>query len=151
MARKNTDDAESKGGAAASADAGDGDAKSSKKKGKNDEPGESGNRLRIVGLGLIASIVVGFSPLRDAAQGNGSFENAMMRFLACFVVCVLAASIIGRILDGAPPPKPAGKSDEALAAQQDDTSNQNEAGSEPGEPGNLGDSSPTEPAAQAID
>lgn len=70
-----------------------------------EEP-EPTNRLRLIGVGLIASVVVGFAPLRDAVQGNGSFENAMLRFVLCFGACVLAASVIGRLLDGAPPPEP---------------------------------------------
>lgn len=56
-----------------------------------------------IGIGLIGGIVLGFGPLRDAVQGTGPFEDAMLRFLACILVCVVAASFIGRILDSAPP------------------------------------------------
>ncbi len=69
-------------------------------------PPEPMNRLRLIGVGLIASVVIGYPPLRDAIQGNGPFENAMLRFVLCFGACVLAASVIGRLLDGAPPPEP---------------------------------------------
>lgn len=66
------------------------------------DDGESSNATSYIGLGLIASLIVGFSPLLDAIQGNGSFENAMLRFLACIAVCVVAAAVIGRLLDSAP-------------------------------------------------
>jgi hypothetical protein len=55
-----------------------------------------------IGLGLIGSLIIGFSPLRDAVVGNGPFEEAMMRFLACVAVSVGAATIIGRLIDAAP-------------------------------------------------
>lgn len=66
------------------------------------DDGESSNATSYIGLGLIASLIVGFSPLLDAIQGNGSFENAMLRFLACIAVCVVAAAVLGRLLDSAP-------------------------------------------------
>lgn len=55
-----------------------------------------------IGLGLIGGFIVGFGPLRDAVQGVGPFEDAMVRFLACILVCVVGASILGRILESAP-------------------------------------------------
>ena len=55
-----------------------------------------------IGIGLIGSLVVGFGPLRDAAQGNGPFEDAMTRYVACLLVCLIGASVLGRILDSAP-------------------------------------------------
>lgn len=55
-----------------------------------------------IGFGLLSSLVVGYSPLRDALQGNGSFENAIGRYLACLAFCVAAALVIGRLLDAAP-------------------------------------------------
>lgn len=55
-----------------------------------------------IGLGLIGSLIIGFSPLRDAVVGNGPFEDAMLRFLACVAVSVGAATVIGRLLDSAP-------------------------------------------------
>lgn len=66
------------------------------------DDGDSSNATSYIGLGLIASLIVGYSPLLDAIQGNGSFENAMLRFLACIAVCVVAAAVIGRLLDSAP-------------------------------------------------
>lgn len=56
-----------------------------------------------IGVGLIGGFILGFGPLRDAVQGVGPFEDAMVRFLACILVCVAAASILGRILESAPP------------------------------------------------
>lgn len=56
-----------------------------------------------IGLGLIGGVILGFGPLRDAVGGTGPFEDAMVRFLACVLVCVAAASFIGRILESAPP------------------------------------------------
>lgn len=60
---------------------------------------EPSNTTRYVGLALIMSVIVGFGPLRDAFQGNGSFESAMIRFLACVVACLIGASILGRMVD----------------------------------------------------
>jgi len=56
-----------------------------------------------IGLGLIGGMVLGYGPLRDAIGGTGPFEDAMLRFVACVLVCVAGASIIGRILESAPP------------------------------------------------
>lgn len=67
------------------------------------DEGESSSATPYIGLGLIGSLIVGFAPLLDAIQGNGPFESAMLRFLACVAVSVGAAAIIGRILDSAPP------------------------------------------------
>ncbi|MGH1492440.1 MAG: hypothetical protein ACRBK7_24135 [Acidimicrobiales bacterium] len=50
---------------------------------------------------MIASLIVGSAPLLDALNGNGPFENAMLRYLACLAVCVIAAATIGRMLDNA--------------------------------------------------
>jgi hypothetical protein len=55
-----------------------------------------------IGVGLLGGFALGFGPLRDAAQGNGPFEDAMVRFVACLLVCVVSASVIGRLLDSAP-------------------------------------------------
>ena len=63
------------------------------------------HRSSQIGLGLLASLLVGYSPLRDALQGNGSFENAIGRYLACLAFCVAAALVIGRLLDAAPEPE----------------------------------------------
>ena len=71
------------------------------------DDGESSNATSYIGLGLIGSLVVGFSPLLDAIQGNGPFESAMLRFLACVAVSVGAAAIIGRMLDSAAAKAPA--------------------------------------------
>lgn len=60
------------------------------------------HRTTQIGFGLLSSVVVGFSPLTDALQGNGSFENAIGRYLACVAFCVAAALVIGRLLDAAP-------------------------------------------------
>ena len=62
----------------------------------------SSNATSYIGLGLLASLIVGFSPLLDAIQGNGTFESALLRYLACLAVCVVAATILGRMLDSAP-------------------------------------------------
>ena len=68
-----------------------------------DQGGQAADGLPgYIGVGLIGGIVLGFGPLRDAIQGVGPFEDAMLRFLACLLVCVVAASFIGRILDSAP-------------------------------------------------
>lgn len=65
-------------------------------------PPDDGHNARI-GLGLLASLVIGFGPLRDAALGNGSFPMAVGRYLACLAASVVAALVLGRLLDGAPP------------------------------------------------
>ena len=65
------------------------------------------NRTSNIGLGLLASLAVGFGPLSDAIQGNGSFESAIGRFVACVVVCVGAAAVLGHLLDSAPARQPA--------------------------------------------
>lgn len=54
-----------------------------------------------IGVGLLAGVVVGLGPLRDAALGNGPFEAAMIRFAARLLVCLVAANLLGRLLDGA--------------------------------------------------
>lgn len=59
-------------------------------------------RISHIGLGLLASLVVGFGPLSDAFQGHGSFESAIVRFLACVTVSVCGAMVVGRLLDSAP-------------------------------------------------
>ena len=64
---------------------------------------EGSSRAPHIGFGLLASVVVGFAPLSDAFQGNGSFEGAIGRFLACVAFCVVAAVLLGRVLDSAPP------------------------------------------------
>lgn len=76
------------------------------------DDGDSSNATSYIGLGLIASLIIGFSPLLDAIQGNGPFENAMLRYLACLAVSVTAASIIGRMLDNAPAARHASPHDE---------------------------------------
>lgn len=70
------------------------------------EPASSddGHNARI-GLALLASLVIGFGPLRDAALGNGSFPQAVGRYLLCLGACVAAMLVLGRLLDGAPPPE----------------------------------------------
>lgn len=88
------------------AEDGDG-SKKGKKKGKKDKDGPDeppSARKAYIGLGLIVSLVVGFAPLSDAVSGNGSFETAMVRFVACLVVCSAAGSVLGRLIDNAPPP-----------------------------------------------
>lgn len=65
------------------------------------DEGQSSNATSYIGLGLIASLIVGSGPLLDALNGNGSFENAMLRYLACLAVCVIAAAMLGRMLDSA--------------------------------------------------
>lgn len=80
------------------------DAENQKKKKKDDADDPSAPALPgYIGVGMLGGIVLGFDPLRDAAQGNGAFEDAMIRFVACLLVCVAAASVIGRLLDSAPP------------------------------------------------
>ena len=59
------------------------------------------NRTSHIGLGLLASLAVGFGPLTDAIYGHGSFESAMGRFVACVAVCVVASTAVGHLLDGA--------------------------------------------------
>jgi hypothetical protein len=54
------------------------------------------------GPSVLGGVVVGFGPLRDAAQGNGPFEDAMIRFVGCVLFCLVAASMIGRYLDNIP-------------------------------------------------
>lgn len=64
---------------------------------------EQGSRLQRIGVGLLVSLGIGFGPLRDAATGNGSFTQAMVRYLACLACSVLAVMTLGGLLDGAPP------------------------------------------------
>lgn len=63
---------------------------------------DDGHNARI-GLALLASLVIGFGPLRDAALGNGSFPQAVGRYLLCLAACVGAMLVLGQLLDGAPP------------------------------------------------
>lgn len=63
---------------------------------------DTGNRTAHIGLGLLASLVVGLSPLTDALRGNGSFEGAIGRYLVVVAVCVGSAAVLGRLLDNAP-------------------------------------------------
>ncbi|MGF1599690.1 MAG: hypothetical protein ACFCVK_22715 [Acidimicrobiales bacterium] len=77
------------------------------------------NRPQRVGLGLLASLVVGFGPLDDAFSGNGSFEGAMFRFGVCVVGCVAAALVLGRLLDSAPPPEDEAGPDSGTAQSVD--------------------------------
>jgi hypothetical protein len=79
------------------------DKKKDKDKGKDEPPEEPSARAGYIGLGLVGSLIVGFDPLRDAFQGNGSFENAIFRFLACVAVCVVGAGTIGRMIDASAP------------------------------------------------
>jgi hypothetical protein len=65
------------------------------------DEGQSSNATSYIGLGLIASLIVGSGPLLDALNGNGPFESAMLRYLACLGVCVVAAATLGRMLDNA--------------------------------------------------
>lgn len=65
-----------------------------------------------IGVGLLGGFVLGFGPLRDAVQGNGPFEEAMLRFVACLLVCVAAASVLGRLLDNAEGDEPEARPDE---------------------------------------
>lgn len=74
-----------------------------KDKGKDGPAEEPSARAGYIGLGLVGSLIVGFDPLRDAFQGNGSFENAIFRFLACVAVCVVGAGTIGRMIDASAP------------------------------------------------
>jgi hypothetical protein len=60
------------------------------------------HRTSYIGLGLLASLIVGWGPLTDALFGYGSFEGALGRFVACVAVCVAGASSLGRLLDSAP-------------------------------------------------
>ncbi len=89
--------------------AGDGDAEAAVRSGRQRrvelvEPAvpDDGHNARI-GLALLASLVIGFGPLRDAALGNGSFPQAVGRYLLCLAACVGAMLVLGRLLDGAPP------------------------------------------------
>lgn len=63
---------------------------------------DTGNRTAHIGLGLLASLVVGLSPLTDALRGNGSFEGAIGRYLVVVAVCVGSAAVLGRLLDNVP-------------------------------------------------
>lgn len=108
------------------ADNDDAEAEDAKKKGKSDEADDpSAPALPgYLGVGMLGGVVLGFGALQDAVQGNGAFEDAMIRFVACLLVCVAAASVIGRLLDSAPP-----EGDEAGSA------NGNEPAGQPGEAG----------------
>lgn len=72
---------------------------------------DDGHNARI-GLALLASLVIGFGPLRDAALGNGSFPQAIARYLVCLAACVGAMLVLGRLLDGAPEPEGDGGQEE---------------------------------------
>ncbi|MEZ5409103.1 MAG: hypothetical protein R2761_13820 [Acidimicrobiales bacterium] len=65
---------------------------------------DDGRNTRI-GLALLASLVIGFGPLREAALGSGSFPQALGRYLVCLAACVVAMLVLGRLLDGAPEPE----------------------------------------------
>lgn len=80
-----------------------------------DENGGGSTVTSYIGLGLIGSLIIGYSPLLDAIQGNGSFENAMLRFLACVAVSVGASTVIGRMLN-----VPPGQRRSVEAGQSDD-------------------------------
>lgn len=98
-------------------DKGDASADKDKDKGKDNDKKAATKRVELIdqgdpatsalpgyiGVGLIGGFILGFGPLSDAVQGVGPFEDAMVRFLACILVCVAAASILGRILESAPP------------------------------------------------
>ncbi|MEM7272273.1 MAG: hypothetical protein AAF547_04255 [Actinomycetota bacterium] len=89
-------------------DAEDADDEDGEGKSKNDEDDEQEEppsaRVGYIGLGLMGSLIVGFDPLRDAAVGNGSFESAVLRFLACVAVCTVGAGTLGRLIDASAPP-----------------------------------------------
>lgn len=93
-------------------DAGDDGKKKKKdeKKGPPDEPPSA--RAGYIGIGLVGSLFVGFDPLRDAFLGNGSFEGAVVRYLACVAVCVVGAGTIGRLIDASAPDPSEGDGDE---------------------------------------
>jgi hypothetical protein len=84
----------------------------SDKKAKKGDDGPPTFLPSSIGIGLLASLVVGFGPLRDAVGGHGPFEAAMLRYLACLVACLVGASIVGRLVDGAPPPEAASPADQ---------------------------------------
>jgi hypothetical protein len=77
-----------------------------------------------IGVGLLASLVVGWPPLRDAVLGYGPLDAAMTRFVICLLACVAGASLIGRMLDNAPVFDPAedGSSAGSLGADADNSS-----------------------------
>ncbi|MEM9563393.1 MAG: hypothetical protein AAGA93_12285 [Actinomycetota bacterium] len=54
-----------------------------------------------IGVGLLGGVALGFGPLRNAVTGNGPFEDALLGFIACLLVCLAGASAIGRLLDNA--------------------------------------------------
>lgn len=58
-----------------------------------------------IGAGLVLSILVGWDPLNDAVTGTGPFEDAVVRFVACVVICVGGAAFVGAVLDQSPPEK----------------------------------------------
>jgi hypothetical protein len=65
-----------------------------------DPPVPIDHRAQRVGLGMLASLAVGYGPLRDAVTGVGSFEEAIGRYLLCLGGSVAAALILGHLLDG---------------------------------------------------
>ncbi|MEM7339753.1 MAG: hypothetical protein AAF467_13955 [Actinomycetota bacterium] len=50
------------------------------------------------------SFVVGFDPLSDAITGTGSYESALIRFVACVVFCMAGGAFVGAVLDQSPEP-----------------------------------------------
>ncbi len=61
----------------------------------------SATRVPFIGFGLLASLVVGFGLLGEAASGAGSFEGAIGRFLLVVGACAFAGAVLGRLVDGA--------------------------------------------------
>lgn len=66
-------------------------------------PVEQASRIQWTGIGLLASLVVGYRPLSDAIRGNGPFTDALFRFGLCVAFSLVAALVLARLLDGAPP------------------------------------------------
>lgn len=58
-------------------------------------------RSPFIGFGLLASLVIGFDQLGNAARGIGSFEAAIGRFLLIMVACAIAGAVLGRLVDSA--------------------------------------------------
>jgi len=60
-------------------------------------------RNRRLGAAMLASLVFGFGPLRDAALGVGPLEEAIARYLLVLGVCAGAAVVLSIVIEYAIP------------------------------------------------
>lgn len=81
-------------------------------------PAENQAHIGRIGLGLVLSFPLGWGPLTDSFAGRGAYEVSMSKFLAVVGACVIGTTLIGKLLDAAPPETPLSlglRADEATA------------------------------------